>query len=374
MASHTPQESQAPERQEPQLPDEPGVPDSAPADHSIPDFPGLLEQEAALIPTAVYGVAQATGLGNPIRAYTRKQPPLQQWIIALLKNPDLWLSILGLWVMGILLTILLHVSLPLNLIIVGILLIAFQPFALLIVQARVAVHRQRRRSNFLAWSCPNGLIYRKDEHYHAVRWEQIEIVIRKMIPLNDVHATVGFLVLPIGAPPFEFALLQGSFAEYLQSLGKKRAFTLTVSNAEQSIRLLQVHRSMEVEGETVYQEEVSVEVSGKVDLSAYAGLGELIEEQMISQHWPRVLAAYRSGAGIAFGSLMINQQGLTEYNETLAWDELAGVKMKKGVLQIMKKPGNTVWDDLPALTTPNLALLLTLLRRVRNGEMEALVR
>jgi hypothetical protein len=58
--------------------------------------------------------------------------------------------------------------------------------------------------------------------------------------------------------------------------------------------------------------------------------------------------------------------------ERLGWENLAGVTIAEGNLRLIRKPQTQLWAELPALTIPNLALLLTLLHRIESGEREAM--
>lgn len=49
---------------------------------------------------------------------------------------------------------------------------------------------------------------------------------------------------------------------------------------------------------------LSVQISGNYSLTEYAGLGDLIEEQVTQRALPRMLEAYRVGNVVSFGSLL----------------------------------------------------------------------
>jgi len=110
------------------------------------------------------------------------------------------------------------------------------------------------------------------------------------------------------------------------------------------------------------------QVSGNFTLTEYAGLGELIEERMLEYKLPQALEEYRAGSPIAFGNLMVRQQGLAGSTRELAWADIDRVQISVDSIQIMKKPASMVWFNLSAASTPNLALLAALLNTIHEGK------
>lgn len=351
MAWQTSPESQFSERQETQDTEQAGAQGQVP---EVPRVPGFSEPALPHVPPIVLHTAEAAGLGTPTREYNNGEPPRKK---TLMTSLDFWLIVLALCLLAGLLAILLTVRSPLNLVIMGLILAALLPFVPPILRGRKAFNSRERRA-FRAWRCASGLVYTQDEQFSAVRWEQIEVIVRKTARVNDVVSTVGYLVQPNRTLPFEFVLLKEPSASEFKWASTSRFASTTISS---SAGLVQATSGV-------------IQIIGKVDLSAYARLGELIEDQVVSQHLPRVLDAYQSGVSITFGPLTVSQQGMGDGANMLPWDELAAVRVSAGAIQITQKSEGQVWFDLPLPVVPNAALLLTFLHTLRRGETEELAR
>jgi hypothetical protein len=64
----------------------------------------------------------------------------------------------------------------------------------------------------VAWSCPDGLVYKIGGQLSAVRWENIRQIWRKVGMLNGTLTTMAYIVQPDNAPQFAFSPLSGPFA------------------------------------------------------------------------------------------------------------------------------------------------------------------
>lgn len=343
MAWQTSPEPQFSEQQEAQDAEQTGAQGPVPA---VPRLPGFSEPALTHVPKIVLQTAEAAGLGTPTREYTNGEPKK-----ALLTALDFWLIVLALCVLGSLLPILLIVRSPLNLVITGLILAALLPFVHLILRGWKAVKSRERRA-FRAWRCAGGLVYTQNGRFSAVRWEHIDVVVRQTATVNDTVSTVAYLVQPDGPPPFQFVLLKEPYASQFKN--EYASTTRLVTTTGSSTDLVPV----------------VIQLTGKVDLSAYAGLGDLLEDQVVSQHLPRVLDAYRSGASIVFGPLRVSQQSMSVGTKRLLWDKLAHIYASADAIRITKKPKDRVRFDLPLPAVPNAALLLTFLHTLRKAGTE----
>jgi hypothetical protein len=128
----------------------------------------------------------------------------------------------------------------------------------------------------------------------------------------------------------------------------------------------------------------AITISGGADLSAYAGLGELLEEHLISHHLPRALEIYRSGGSVTFGPLVVSKRGLSTQIESqrglcggtkvLSWKKFGGLRLSNATLQITRKPANRVWLGFSLQDIPNVALLLTFLHALVEERQQDLPR
>jgi hypothetical protein len=109
-------------------------------------------------------------------------------------------------------------------------------------------------------------------------------------------------------------------------------------------------------------------ISGSLTLSAFTGLGTLIEKQLVRHRLPALLDAYRSGVCIPFGNLVFSKQGITDGAKVLLWSELASRHISQNALQITRKPTELDWFYLSLLDLPNVALLLAFLAAIRRAQ------
>jgi hypothetical protein len=327
-------------------------------------------QRALPFPAKVYHAARAAGLGSPIQEYSDGDRPAQRqgwlnlfssrWLISF----SLWLlfslivpvmaTILG--VIGLVFgAVLQSVFFPLNLIIDVTILMAsllLVPLLLRVLLDCMWPGYRIDRAVSRAWGCPDGLIYQQGKRFHAIRWEQLATVTCQTARVNGKYEAISYRVQPDGAPAFAFTLLTPVYARWIKPHHRSSGYS-TVSAG-----VVQVY----------YFWQGSIQrISGVVDLSAYAGLGALIEEQLVSHRLPALLDAYRSGVGVPFGSLVFSKHGVTDGAKVLLWSELADIHISQKALQITRKPAGLDWLYLSLLDMPNLALLLAFLAAIRRA-------
>ena len=226
-------------------------------------YPGQpMAGQVAPIPPEVSQAAERAELGAPTREYNRGAGNAS--VTNMLGGMGGLIGIIG-GALGLLVGVLiplLVVPFPLNLMIVGAVLVFTLPF--------VFVFRGLFRGSGLGrgalrvWGFPNGLVYMQGGLVSAIRWEQLGLVFRKTALVNGAQAIIGYAVQPIGAPPFEFIILGGTFGS-LASAGARRP-----------------GMSIETGAGRVTNYGGIVQIEGLVDASAYVGLGELIEEHLVA--------------------------------------------------------------------------------------------
>ncbi len=150
-------------------------------------------------------------------------------------------------------------------------------------RATIFIHKYYQRRNFLE--------QRHTTKYARTRQVTIGIWHLCLTLVNGVMTTVGYAVQPANAQPFEFSVLGGPYAGLMNAFGGAGAVSISSAGGEMS----------NYGGFT--------QISGYVDLSNYAGLGDLIEEQMVNRQLPRIRDAYWSGSVIAFASLRCISKG-----------------------------------------------------------------
>jgi len=200
---------------------------------------------------------------------------------------------------------------------------------------------------FRAWACPNGLVYQQGRQIHALRWEQLGLVYRKMANVNGAERITGYAVQPINAPAFQFSALGGKLAG-------------VASLARPGLRIRTNAGMVINRGGIVY-------MLGNVDTSAYEGLGELLEEHLVAHQLPLVRDLYQSGQTVAFGKLLIHQQGLSDGTNVMSWEDYHSVAVHdSGYILVYKKPEGTLAFKVTGL--PNVALLNAFVGEIRASQ------
>jgi hypothetical protein len=242
------------------------------------------------------------------------------------------------------------VEFPLNLIIAGAVLVFTLPFVFLF--RWLFKGSGLGRSALRVWGCPNGLVYMQDGQVSAIRWEQLELVFRKIALVNGVQAIIGYAVQPVSAPPFEFIILGGAFGS-LASAGARRP-----------------GMSIETGAGRVTNYGGIVQIEGLVDASAYVGLGELIEEHLVAHQLPFVHEVYQRGQTVAFGKFMLHQRGVSDGVNVVTWEEYDYAALHdSGDIQVYKKPARTL--ALQVTGMPNVAVLKCLLQEIRESQRQS---
>jgi len=212
---------------------------------------------------------------------------------------------------------------------------------------------KKRSGTFFAWRCRKGLIYHQHSNFHAIRWEQLATVTRQTARVwGGNYVTVRYIVQPVDAPPFDFVTMNGPEAQLIRDLHTARK-SVSMTGGD---------------GPDIEAREGFIIYSAYANLSAYAGLGELLEKHLNHQ-LPLLLAAYQSGAGVPFGSLVFSQHGLTVGTRVFLWSEIAALEISESetALQITRKPTGLEWLYYPLLDFPNVALLLAFLKSISSG-------
>lgn len=321
----------------------PGQPDTP-----LQEYPGMAYPQQSQIPPEVIAAAQAAGLGTPTREYRKGTAGGNPTTVGVQ-------SFLGLTFIGVGVTILVvstvtlfTVPFPFNLISAGIMTVGILPFLPMMLRLTRSVGGGK---TFVAWSCPEGLVYSQNKQVSAVRWSDLQWVWRKVGILNGMLTTLGYVVVPTNAPPFSFSMLNGPFADV--ALGNDRGGSMRVSFG----------------GGEISNNGGFVQISGQFSLTEYAGLGELIEERVIQQALPRMMEAYRAGGALRFGRFVMRQQGMSDSVRELTWTDVDRIQMSVAAIQITKKPASLMWFNFSAATLPNFALLCALLNTLQDSNV-----
>jgi len=89
-------------------------------------------------------------------------------------------------------------------------------------------------------------------------------------------------------------------------------------------------------------------------------LGTTIQQESYRRLLPRAIATYNAGGILHFGKLSVSQQGLSNGKETLAWSEIKGVKLDKGMISVSKQGKWLNWATANVAQTPNIFVFTAL--------------
>jgi hypothetical protein len=83
---------------------------------------------------------------------------------------------------------------------------------------------------------------------------------------------------------------------------------------------------------------------------------------------PKAIAASSSGAPVAFGSLIISQQGNSKDQVLLPWYQFQKYEISNGVVIIRQHGRRIRWSATAVGTFPNLLVFIALVDYIRRGQ------
>ncbi len=91
-------------------------------------------------------------------------------------------------------------------------------------------------------------------------------------------------------------------------------------------------------------------------------IGSTLKEKTFERLYTQILQATERGEKASFGTVLLDTNGLQEGGASFLWTQLAGVKVKDGVIEIKDRSGKAVMSGHYG-TTPNAHVLLALLQK-----------
>jgi hypothetical protein len=89
-------------------------------------------------------------------------------------------------------------------------------------------------------------------------------------------------------------------------------------------------------------------------------LGNTIQQEIYKRLLPRAIATYNAGGVLHFGKLSVSLQGLSNGKETLAWSDVKGIKLDKGMIAVSKQGKWLNWSTATVAQTPNVFVFMAL--------------
>lgn len=172
-----------------------------------------------------------------------------------------------------------------------------------------------RSRDIQVYVCPAGLLYLHGGKSEAICWDQVEAYWRKVVKTSS------------------YGIQTGTTHRYTlrRSDGGTFKFTDTIGNVE--------------------------------------ALGNTIASETARALWPRYLAAYQAGHTLAFGKLSLNQQGVNDGKQWLAWSQISEIHITRGYLSL-KKEGDRQGNRrvIRASEIPNVDVFLALVNDIQSGK------
>ena len=172
-----------------------------------------------------------------------------------------------------------------------------------------------RSRDIQVYVCPGGLLYLHSGKTEAIRWDQVESFWQKVVRTSSYGIQTG--------TTHRYTLRRSDRAMF--------KFNDNIGNVE--------------------------------------ALGNTIAGETARTLWPRYIAAYQAGQTLAFGKISLNQQGVNNGKEWLAWYQVREIQINRGYLSI-KKEGDKQGRAIPAAEIPNLDVFLALVNGIRSGKQQ----
>lgn len=99
-------------------------------------------------------------------------------------------------------------------------------------------------------------------------------------------------------------------------------------------------------------------------LAGVEGLGNSIRDETWQRLYPKYAAAYNAGETLQFGTISISKQGISNGKETIAWDQVKGINLDRGIINIQKEGKWFNWKSATVGGTPNVFVFLSLVDQI----------
>ncbi|HLW03819.1 MAG TPA: DUF6585 family protein [Ktedonobacterales bacterium] len=104
------------------------------------------------------------------------------------------------------------------------------------------------------------------------------------------------------------------------------------------------------------------------NLCKVQSLGNTIGRATAQRLTPKAIAAYNSGAPVAFGSLIISQQGISKDQVLLPWYQFQKYEISNGLVIIRQHGRRIRWSATAVSMMPNLLVFIALMDYIRRGQ------
>lgn len=119
------------------------------------------------------------------------------------------------------------------------------------------------------------------------------------------------------------------------------------------------------------------EYTFKDSISNVESLGNTIQQECACRILPRLQEAYNAGHTISFGKLSISKAGIAKGRKTLPWDQVSGVEIDRGSVNVhIKKDAYTIselilsagkgpkWSSVAVAKMPNVVVFTAIVNQI----------
>ena len=94
-------------------------------------------------------------------------------------------------------------------------------------------------------------------------------------------------------------------------------------------------------------------------------LGDSLSAMVTRVKLPEVIAAFKAGETITFGPLSVNQQGVSNSKELIAWEQIKEFRVNGGIVTVKKEGKWLNWSSVQVANIPNFFIFLALVSAIR---------
>jgi len=93
-------------------------------------------------------------------------------------------------------------------------------------------------------------------------------------------------------------------------------------------------------------------------------LGNIISDMVTRVKLPLVLAAFKAGNTITFGSLSVSLQGVSNSKELISWNQIKEIGVNGGIVTVKKEGKWLSWSSVQVANIPNFFIFLALVNAI----------
>jgi hypothetical protein len=93
-------------------------------------------------------------------------------------------------------------------------------------------------------------------------------------------------------------------------------------------------------------------------------LGNIISDMVTRVKLPLVIAAFKAGNTITFGSLSVSLQGVSNSKELISWSQIKEIGVNRGMVTVRKEGKWLSWSSVQVANIPNFFIFLALVNTI----------